>query len=263
MSDEIDCIGIIPARYGSTRFPGKPLAIIMGKTLLQRTYENALRCERLKLVVVATDDVRIYDHVKSFGGTVVMTSKDCDTGTDRLAEVIMRYPHLRSAIVVNIQGDEPCIDPKTIEAVVDILHGNPQASMSTAAVLLDVEEDAINPSIVKCTMDQQGNALYFSRTLIPSNKNGKYCCKTRYYRHLGIYGYRPNFLLEYALLPKTPLQSIEDLEQLKALEHGYRIKVAIVNNGAVGVDLPEDIQKIEALLCTQNTSLLQAESVHP
>ncbi len=255
VASEFDCIGIIPARYGSIRFPGKPLAPILGKTLLQRTYENARRCKSLKLIVVATDDQRIYDHVKEFGGEVVMTSMDCETGTDRLAEVIKLYPHLKSCIVINIQGDEPCIDPKTIDAVIEILRCDPQASMSTAAVLLSSEEEATSPSIVKCTMDQRGNALYFSRNLIPSNKKGSYCGETPYYRHLGIYGYRYEFLTEYARLPKTPLQSIEDLEQLKALEHGYRIKVAIVKSSAIGVDLPEDIQKIEKILCKQNTSL--------
>lgn len=259
----VDCIGIIPARYGSTRFPGKPLVQILGKTLLQRTYENALRCTCLNQVVVATDDERIYDHVKSFGGNVVMTSSDCETGTDRIAEVVRNYPHLKSKIVINIQGDEPCVASETIEAVIAILQGDPEASMSTAAARLLTAEDASSTSIVKCTMDQRGNALYFSRTLIPANKNGTYCSKTNYYRHLGIYGYRSEFLLKYAHLPKTPLQCFEDLEQLKALEHGYRIKVAIVESSAIGVDLPEDIQKIETLLCTQNTSLLPAESVHP
>ncbi len=250
-----DCIGIIPARYGSTRFPGKPLVLILGKTLLQRTYENAQQCKSLKLVVVATDDQRIYDHVMEFGGNVVMTSANCENGTDRLAEIVENYPHLKSDFVVNIQGDEPCVDPETIDAVIEILHRDPQASMSTAAVLLETEEEALSPSIVKCTMDQQGNALYFSRNLIPSNKNGSYCSQTIYYRHVGIYGYRSEFLKKYACLTKTPLQSTEDLEQLKALEHGYRIKVAIVKSSAIGVDLPEDIQKIEKILCKQNTSL--------
>ncbi len=250
-----DCIGIIPARYGSTRFPGKPLAPILGKTLLQRTYENAQRCKSLKLIIVATDDQRIYDHVMEFGGNVVMTSMNCETGTDRLAEVIANYPHLKSDIVVNIQGDEPCVDPRTIDAVIEILHNDPQASMSTAAVLLESEEEAISPSIVKCTMDQRSNAMYFSRNLIPSNKTGSYCSETVYYRHIGIYSYRSDFLTKYACLAKTPLQSTEDLEQLKALENGYRIKVAIVKSSAVGVDLPEDIQKIEKILCKQNTSL--------
>jgi 3-deoxy-manno-octulosonate cytidylyltransferase (CMP-KDO synthetase) len=190
-----------------------------------------------------------------FGGNVVMTSTNCETGTDRLAEVVANYPHLKSDIVVNIQGDEPCVDPRTIDAVIEILHSDPLASMSTAAVLLETEEEAISPSIVKCTLDQRSNALYFSRNLIPSNKTGSYCSETVYYRHIGIYSYRSEFLTKYACLAKTPLQSTEDLEQLKALEHGYRIKVAIVKSSAVGVDLPEDIQKIEKILCKQNTSL--------
>lgn len=254
MSDQ-GSIGIIPARYASSRFPGKPLAMILGKTLLQRTYENALRCSSLKYVVVATDDERIFSHVKDFGGNVMMTSVDCENGTERLAEVYRLNSSIRSDIVINIQGDEPCVDPQTIDAVIAILRGDPYASMSTAAVLLNSREDALNPAIVKCTIDVCQNALYFSRSLIPANKTGSYCSKTSYYRHVGIYGYRSDFLLEYVRLPRTPLQTTEDLEQLKALEHGHRIKVAFVEEASIGVDTPEDIQKIEKLLCKQNTFL--------
>lgn len=248
-------IGIIPARYASSRFPGKPLAMILGKTLLQRTYENALRCTSLSKVVVATDDERIFSHVKSFGGDVLMTSVECENGTERLAEVYRLNPTLRSNIVINIQGDEPCVDPATIDAVIAILKADPNASMSTAATLLKSSEEAVNLAIVKCTIDINQNALYFSRSLIPANKTGSYCSKTSYYRHIGIYGYRSDFLLEYVKLPKTPLQAIEDLEQLKALEYGHRIKVAFVNEASIGVDTPEDIQEIEKLLCKQNTFL--------
>lgn len=248
-------IGIIPARYASSRFPGKPLAMILGKTLLQRTYENALRCSSLKHIVVATDDERIFSHVKSFGGNVIMTSEDCENGTERLAEVCKLNPSLQSDIVINIQGDEPCVDPETIDAVIAILRGDPKASMSTAAVLLKSREEALNPAIVKCTIDTGQNALYFSRSLIPANKKGSYCDNTSYYRHIGIYGYRSDFLLEYVRLPKTPLQISEDLEQLKALEHGHRIKVAFVSEASIGVDTPEDIHEIEKLLCKQNSFL--------
>lgn len=254
MSDQ-GSIGIIPARYASSRFPGKPLAMILGKTLLQRTYENALRCTSLKYVVVATDDERIFSHVKSFGGNVLMTSIECENGTERLAEVYRLNPSLRSNIVINIQGDEPCVDPETIDAVIAILSADPKASMSTAAVLLKSREEAFNPAVVKCTIDTCQNALYFSRSLIPANKAGSYCSKTTYFRHIGIYGYRSDFLLEYVRLPKTPLQISEDLEQLKALEHGHRIKVAFVEEASIGVDTPEDIQEIEKLLCKQNTYL--------
>ncbi len=249
------CIAIIPARYESTRFPGKPLAPILGKTLLQRTYENALRCKVLQEIVVATDDERIFAHVRGFGGNVIMTSVSCETGTDRLAEVYANHTALHADIIINLQGDEPCVSPETIEKLVNLLSLDPQASMATAAVILNSAEEALSPHIVKCTIDQNQNALYFSRSLIPANKTGRFCPQSRYYKHLGIYGYRSDFLLEYARLPKSPLQISEDLEQLKALEYGYRIKVAIVNDNSIGVDVPEDIQKIEKLLCALNTSL--------
>ncbi len=165
MADKI--IGIIPARYGSTRFPGKPLVSILGKTLLQRTYENAKLASSLHTVIVATDDQRIFDHVKSFGGQVVMTAVACPTGTDRVAEVLLQQPNwLTCAAVVNIQGDEPCIDPHAINAVVQVLLEDPLASMSTLVTPLRTEEEALSPSIVKCVMDRHQNALYFSLSLI-------------------------------------------------------------------------------------------------
>jgi 3-deoxy-manno-octulosonate cytidylyltransferase (CMP-KDO synthetase) len=257
-------IGIIPARYGSTRFPGKPLFYISGKTLLQRTYENAKRSSVLDDLIVATDDQRIFDHVQSFGGKVVMTSENCPTGTDRLAEVLEKYPNwTQAAAIVNIQGDEPCLDPATVNEVARILISDPQADMSTAATPLLSEEDAQSSSIVKCVMDQFQNALYFSRALIPSNKKQNFNSKVSYFRHLGIYAYRPHFLLKYQKLSATPLQIAEDLEQLKVLEHGYRIKVAIVDHVSIGVDTPEDVNKVEQWLCKQNSFLSQAASVHP
>ncbi len=254
MTEEI--IGIIPARYGSTRFPGKPLFPILGKTLLQRTYENAKRAASLSEVIVATDDQRIFDHVKSFNGQVVMTSPDCPTGTDRLAEVLRLHPEwMQAAVIVNIQGDEPCLEPQAINLAADALLNDSNGHMSTVVTPLLSEEDAFNPSIVKCVMDQKGNALYFSRTLIPSNKRQCFEPQTSYFRHLGLYAYRPAFVLEYQQLSPTPLQLEEDLEQLKVLEHGYRIKVAVVDHVSIGVDTPEDIHKIEQWLCKQNTFL--------
>lgn len=243
------CLAIIPARYGSTRFPGKALAMIAGKTLLQRTYENALRCKALSKILIATDDERIFSHALSFGAEVLMTSVECSTGTDRLAEVIRKYPNLDGDFVLNIQGDEPCVEPSTLENVLHALAQDPLAVMSTAVEPLNCAKEALDPNIVKCTMDSKFNALYFSRSLIPATQKGTFCPETTYYRHLGIYAYRRDFLPEYANLPKTPLQQVEELEQLKALEYGYRIKVAVVaNQGSIGVDTPEDIQKVENFL---------------
>lgn len=247
-------IGVIPARYASTRFPGKPLADIKGKTLIQRTYENAKLCKALDLVVVATDDKRIFEHVKSFGGDVVMTSEECPTGTDRIAEVIRgTRAYDKAQIIINIQGDEPCLDPDVITKVVEILENDPQAVMSTAIVPL-LPEEAGNSSVVKCVIDKLHNALYFSRALIPAGLSLSMQPKVHYYKHMGIYGYRRDFLLHYAQLTSTPLMLAESLEQLKVLEHGYRIKAAVVTGESIGVDLPEDIKKVEQLLCKQNTS---------
>jgi 3-deoxy-manno-octulosonate cytidylyltransferase (CMP-KDO synthetase) len=260
----LNILGIIPARYGSTRFPGKPLVPIAGKTLLQRTYENARQASVLDALIIATDDRRIFNHVQEFGGQAVMTSSDCLTGTDRLAEVLELYPEWQQAsIIVNIQGDEPYLDRKAIHQVVHLLLSDEQAVMSTVVTPLILQEDALNPSVVKCVMDQNQNALYFSRHLIPANKQMVYLDNYPYFQHLGLYAYRPSFLLIYRKLTPTPLQLTEDLEQLKVLEHGYRIKVACVDQKSPGVDTPEDVNKIEQWLCKQNMCLLQEASAPP
>lgn len=245
---------MIPARFASTRFPGKPLIPILGKTLLQRTYENTLRASTLDKVIVATDDQRIFDHVVNFGGEAIMTS-DCLTGTDRLAEVLQLRPEfLKASVIVNIQGDEPCIDPSDINKVANLLLNDPEAAMATVATHIHTEEEARNPSIVKCIVDQNKNAIYFSRALIPANKKLNYDPKFPYLRHIGLYAYRPDFILAYQKLKPTPLQLAEDLEQLKILEHGYRIKLDLIKHASPGVDTPEDIKKVE-LWIYQNTSL--------
>ncbi len=242
-------LGMIPARFGSTRFPGKPLVLIGGKTLIQRTYENAKKCKILDEVAIATDDERIFSHVTGFGGLAVMTSPSCPTGSERIAEAIEKDKHFAGfEVIVNIQGDEPLLQADVIESVVNKLIEDKTAAMSTAVVKIADKEEAENYSTVKCVMDQHGNALYFSRTLIPNGHSGKWRPEVSYYRHLGIYCYRRDFLLKYATLPQTPLQKSEDLEQLKVLENGYKIKVAIVDSIALGVDRPEDVNKIEKLL---------------
>lgn len=259
----VKILGIIPARYGSTRFPGKMLFPIADKTLIQHTHENAKRFDILNSVVVATDDQRIFDHVKGFGGDVVMTSLSCATGTDRLVEALQQNPRFDDAsIIINIQGDEPCLDPTVVQKVIDALKSDPLAVMSTAIVRLESNEDALNPSIVKCVIDNNNNALYFSRALIPAGHKMQMQSHIPYYRHMGIYCYRREFLLHYAELPATPLQLAEDLEQLKVLEHGFRIKTALVDSFSIGVDRPEDIKKVEQWLCKQNTSLSQVASAH-
>jgi 3-deoxy-manno-octulosonate cytidylyltransferase (CMP-KDO synthetase) len=261
MNSKSRVLGVIPARYGSTRFPGKMLHPIMGKSLLERTHERAKQSSLLDTLVVASDDARIHDHVLSFGGTSYMTSSTCPTGSDRIAEALKTYSELDSYdIIVNIQGDHPCLSPHTMNALVSVLQNSPDAVMATAVMQIECESDYHNPHIVKCVMDTKGNALYFSRALIPFGKNGVQP-GVNYYHHLGIYAFRRDFLLKFGELPATPLQMAEDLEQLKVLEHGYRIKLVIVDDVAIGVDVPEDVKKVEKHLCMkQNISLSPAAS---
>ncbi len=249
-------IGIIPARYDSTRLPGKLLLSILGKSLLQRTYENAQQAKRLDQIFVAAHDECLFEHVKSFGGQVIRTHANCLNGTERTAIALEAHPELKKAdVIIIIQGDEPCISPECIDAVALALLNDPLASMSTAVTRIVSEEEALSPAVVKCVMDKHQNALYFSRQLIPSNKTNTYKPDYTYFRHIGIYAFRPAFLLEFTKLSATPLQLEEDLEQLKVLEHGYRIKVAETTTFSIGVDVPEDIQKVEQWLCKQNTFL--------
>lgn len=248
-------LGIIPARYSSTRLPGKPLRLIAGKSLIQRTYENAARCRKLEALVVATDDQRIYDHVSSFGGRAVMTAPECPTGTDRLVHALnLKAEWLNTALVVNIQGDEPCLEPVVIENIIESLEASPQAVMATPIAKIHEKNEALDPSVVKCVIDQNHFALYFSRGLVPYGKKGEFSQNITYYRHIGLYVYRKEFLMRFSSLAPTPLQLAEDLEQLKVLESGYRIKTAVVESQSIGVDTPEDLQKVERLLCKQNTS---------
>ena len=252
----VKILGVIPARFASLRLPGKPLLPILGKSLLQRTFENAKKATLLDKLLIATDHEGIFDHAFSFGGEVIMTPQNCMNGTDRIAFLLQERPDLLQAdAIVNIQGDDPCIDPLSIEKAVHLLLEDPLASMATIITPLKSEEDALNPSIVKCVKDLNDNALYFSRALIPSNKKQAFSFQSPYFQHIGLYVYRPEFLLRYLSLKASPLQLEEDLEQLKALEYGYRIKVAMTDYSGTGVDTPEDLIKLEKWLCAQNSSL--------
>lgn len=243
-------IGIIPARFKSSRFPGKLLASLGGKPVLEHTLQKALSSNALKEVFVATDDAKIFDFVKSVGGKVLMTSLDIKTGTDRIIEAFNNYSELQNAsYVINIQGDHPFISPNTINQVVQKLKDDKSAQVATAAIPIHDLEKAKSPHVVKCVMDVHGNALYFSRAMIPYGKNPKLL------HHIGIYGFRREFLKVIKELPYTDLDQTEDLEQLRFLAHGYKIKVAIVNDTAQGVDTPEDLLMCEKILCQLNTSL--------
>lgn len=242
-------LGIIPARYQSTRLPGKLLIPILGKSLLQRTYENAQKVTLLDHLCIATDDQRIFDHALEFNGHPIITP-ECPNGTYRLAEAIKNKKEwLDADAVVNIQGDEPCLNPDAISQTIQLLLEDPSAQMATLVTPIKSPDEAFSTSVVKCVMDQQKNALYFSRSLIPANHSQTYRPDVTYYKHIGLYVYKPFFLLTLQNLKSSPLQIEEDLEQLKVLENGYRIKVAITDTDSIGVDREEDLIKVEQWLC--------------
>ncbi len=236
-------IGVIPARYGSKRLPGKPLALIHGKPMIQWVYESAAKSKKLSRVIVATDDVRIMRAVWKFGGEAMLTSKKCRSGTDRAAEVTRR---MSADVVVNIQGDEPMMSPRTIDQVVQPFVKDKRLLMSTAAVPLKNEEDAQSSNIVKVVIDRFGNALYFSRSPIPHYRNAH--GQQKYFQHNGIYAYRRDFLLKLTKWKQTPLELAESLEQLRVLERGFRIRVVIVKDRSLGVDTREDLERVSKLI---------------
>ena len=243
-------ICIIPARFNSSRFPGKLLAKADGKTVLQRTYECALQSKMIDELFVATDSDQIADHVNGFGGKVLRTSSSCQNGTERIAEALQKNIHLQQAsMVINLQGDHPCTSPKTIDGIINILSEDPEAQISTAVRPLRNWEDYQSPHVVKCVFDQNGRALYFSRSPIPYFK--KELEKPLGFQHIGIYGYKTSFLLKIASLKDTDLQRSEDLEQLRFLELGYKIRVAVVEDEALGIDTPQDLVKLEKWLVCQ------------
>jgi 3-deoxy-manno-octulosonate cytidylyltransferase (CMP-KDO synthetase) len=233
-------LGIIPARFASTRFPGKSLASLAGKPLLQHVYERASMARYLTRVVVATDDDRIALAARSFGAQVRMTRADHPSGTDRAAEVVASED---AAIVVNIQGDEPLIDPAAIDAAVLALREDPDAPMATLKARIRDAEDRYSPNVVKVVTARNGDAIYFSRLPIPYYRGGA----ETYFKHIGLYVYRRDFLLAYPDLPVGPLENAEKLEQLRALENGYRIRVAETDYESIGVDTPEDLEKVNSL----------------
>ncbi|XP_057949794.1 3-deoxy-manno-octulosonate cytidylyltransferase, mitochondrial-like [Malania oleifera] len=245
-------VGVIPARFASSRFEGKPLVEILGKPMIQRTWERAKLATTLGQLVVATDDERIAECCQGFGAEVIMTSESCRNGTERCNEAVQKIKK-KFDIVVNIQGDEPLIEPEVIDGIVKALQAAPDAVFSTAVTSLK-PEDASDPNRVKCVVDNRGYAIYFSRGLIPYNKSGKVNPCFPYLLHLGIQSYDAQFLSMYPELSPTPLQLEEDLEQLKVLENGYKMKVIKVDHDAHGVDTPEDVKKIESFMRERNLS---------
>ncbi len=236
---------IIPARYGSHRFPGKPLTMLAGRPLIQHVYGRASRSKRSEEVLVATDDERILRCVEGFGGKARMTSKGHRTGTDRVAEVARSIP---CDIIVNVQGDEPLIDPGAIDGAVELLMEDSQADMGTLRFPIG-EEELLDPNLVKVVTDARGYALYFSRAPIPFLRDrGPLPRNLSFYGHVGLYSYRRPVLLKLAEIPPSPLEEAERLEQLRALEAGFRIKVGVTNHRSIGVDTPEDLKRVEELI---------------
>jgi 3-deoxy-manno-octulosonate cytidylyltransferase (CMP-KDO synthetase) len=242
-------IAVIPARYGSTRFPGKALASIRGKPMIQWVYERTKRSALIDRVIVATDDDRILSAVRSFGGDVVMTSPNHPTGTDRIAEVVR---NIECDLVINVQGDEPLIRHEMIDQAITPLVNDSTIPMGTLCRKIENPEEAFDPNVVKVVFDKNGFALYFSRAPIPWDRE-RWTGKTSLnelpfsaimYKHIGLYVYRRNFLLDYARMPQTSLEDSEKLEQLRALEYGYRVRTVVTEYESFGVDIPDDLSKI-------------------
>ena len=234
---------VIPARYASTRLPGKPLADIAGKPMIVRVYEQASRAKRLSGVIAAVDDERVYEAVVSHGGKAMMTAKDHPTGTDRLAEVAAAHPE--AELIINVQGDEPLIEPDLIDALAAAFEEEPELQMATVKSPMTDENEMRNPNNVKVVVsDKEGYALYFSRSLLPYPRENT---GVTVYKHIGIYAYRRDFLLQYARMEPTALEQTESLEQLRALENGYKIKVIATDFKFVGVDTPEDLAEVNRL----------------
>ena len=266
-------VGIIPARYGSTRFPGKSLARLNGAPLIQHVYQQARQAKRLDEVIVATDDERIAEAVARFGGRAVMTSPAHRSGTDRIAEVARQHD---AHVILNIQGDEPLIVPSQLDQVAEFLLVHQAVPMATLMTTLTRTEDITSPHVVKVVVDQDGYALYFSRAPIPYIRDSRpkpqasgsrqepvpAACSLQpaaFFKHIGVYGYQRYFLLQFPQLAPTPLEQLEQLEQLRALEHGYRIKVLETSHDTIGVDTPDDLARIETLLA-ESSSKWKVES---
>jgi 3-deoxy-manno-octulosonate cytidylyltransferase (CMP-KDO synthetase) len=235
-------LGVIPARFASSRFPGKVLAQIASKSMLQRVYERASLARYLTATLIATDDARVYDAARSFGARVVMTRADHVSGTDRVAEAASAE---NAELVVNIQGDEPLIDPAAIDAAILPLAHDPGIVMGTLKKAIEDPREIADPNVVKVVTDRNGDAIYFSRCPIPYQRDQ--ARPGTHFKHIGLYVYRRDFLLGYSALPVGPLEQAERLEQLRAIENGYRIRVVETEFESLGVDTPEDLERVRRL----------------
>lgn len=235
---------IIPARYGSSRLEGKPLKKVLDKPIIQWVYEKAQASKLADMIIVATDDERIFEAVKTFGGNVEMTSSEHKCGSDRIKEVVMRHPEI--SYIVNLQGDEPLIKPESIDEVAKNVQQDAVADISTLIRKITPKE-AENPNLVKCVIDNCGYALYFSRSKIPFERNEG---KAEFYGHLGIYGYKREALIKMTELPQSSYEQAESLEQLRALQNGMRIKTSVVDFIPIGIDTQEDLENFNQYVLT-------------
>ena len=239
-----EIVAIIPARYGSSRLPGKPLIDLCGRPMIQHVYERAKKAKLVGRVIVAADDERVVEAVRAFHGEVVMTPPDVRSGSDRAAIVARSIPD--ASIVVNVQGDEPLIEPAMIDEAVQPLAEDRTLLVGTLVRRIDTSEELVNPNIVKVVLDAQGFAMYFSRSPIPHNRDDQ--SPGIRYKHIGLYVFQREFLLKFASLPEMALERAEKLEQLRVLEHGYRIKATVTKYDSIPVDTREDAERVRALL---------------
>lgn len=238
-------LGIIPARYASTRFPGKPLVEIAGKSMIRRVYEQSVKCPHLAGVLVATDDERIFNHVTDFGGKAVMTSSNHTSGTDRCAEVALQYPN--HEVVINIQGDEPYIDPEQISNLA-LCFDDPDTQIATLVKKITSSEELFNTNSPKVILNKHSEAIYFSRSPLPHIRGKQpedWLNHFTYFKHIGIYGYRADVLQQITRLSVSSLEKAESLEQLRWIENGYRVKVAETELETIAIDTPEDLKKLK------------------
>jgi len=242
-------VGVIPARWASTRLPGKMLVDIAGKPLIQRVWEQVKKAKTLSDVIVACDETHVVERARAFGANAVLTSHDHPSGSDRVAEAAAKTD---AEIVVNIQGDEPLIAPELIDGLVDALSKDARAVMATAVKRIKTAEEFGNPNVVKVVIDQDGHALYFSRASIPFKRDGAPAEFSKYFKHLGIYAYRREFLFTFCKLPKSFLEQEEKLEQLRVLEAGYKIKCVETDFETIGVDTAEDVARVVQCLKTKS-----------
>lgn len=243
---KLNTIAIIPARYASTRLPGKPLINLCGKPMIQWVYEKACRIANIDRVIVATDDPRILNAVQGFGGEAFLTPPEVTTGSERVG---LLARDIDADVVINLQGDEPLISPTAVGDAVRELHENPRLNVATLGFPIQSEEEWLNPAVVKVIVDNEGNAIYFSRAPLPYHREEKFQAnQPLLYRHIGVYVYRKPFLMDFLTWPEGVLESKEKLEQLRILERGYKIKVVEADMFSPGVDTPEDVSGVEKMM---------------